>query len=268
MSRIGQPDTGMAARLTLSSKPQCQFLQSVVSERSMTPTTLERIGDELDVLSAMVPLAGQRIIELGCGAAALARALLTRFPDSELTGVEVDARQHAKNLASPQSRLHFVAGVAQNIPGGDAAFDLALMLKSLHHVPMLAMGQALADVARVVRPGGHLYVSEPIYDGPLNDVVKLYNDEGVVRAAAQAALDAALLTGNWTQQTQRRFSIARRFSDFAEFERRMIQQTYADHRLDGDTLAEVRRRFECLGSGPTGVVFEQPMHVRLLRREY
>lgn len=233
----------------------------------MTPTTLEQVGDELDVLSAMVPLAGQRIIELGCGAAALARALLARFPDSQVTGVEVDARQHAKNLASPQSRLHFVAGVAQDIPGADAAFDLALMLKSLHHVPMAAMNQALAEVARVVRPGGHFYVSEPIYDGPLNDVIKVYNDEGAVRAAAQAAIDAALRTGIWTQQTQRRFSVARRFADFAEFERRMIQQTYADHRLDADTLAEVRRRFERHGGGPGGAAFEQPMHVRLLRRE-
>lgn len=160
-----------------------------------------------------------------------------------------------------------MAEVAQDIPGADAAFDLALMLKSLHHVPMPAMNQALAEVARVVRPGGHFYVSEPIYDGLLNDVIKVYNDEGEVRAAAQAALDAALRTGVWTQATQRRFSITRRFADFAEFERRMIQQTFADHRLDADTLAEVRRRFERHGGGPAGAAFEQPMHVRLLRRE-
>ncbi len=231
----------------------------------MTTTTLEQIADELDVLSALVPLAGQRIIELGCGAAPLARALLARFPDSELTGVEVDARQHAKNLASPQERLHFVAGVAQDIAADDAAFDLALMLKSLHHVPIASMAQALTEVARVLRPGGHLYVSEPIYDGALNEVVKPYNDEGVVRAAAQAAVDAALETGLWTQQAERRFAVPRRFADFAEFERRMIQQTYADHRLDDATLAEVRRRFE-KSMGADGAVFEQPMHVRLLRR--
>ena len=34
------------------------------------------IDDELTVLAALVPLAGQRIIELGCGAADMARKLL------------------------------------------------------------------------------------------------------------------------------------------------------------------------------------------------
>ncbi|MCZ4311928.1 class I SAM-dependent methyltransferase [Comamonadaceae bacterium G21597-S1] len=231
----------------------------------MAPATLERIDDELDVLASMVSLSGQRIIELGCGAAHLARALLGRFPDSELTGVEVDARQHAKNLASPQQGLQFVAGVAQDIAAGNATYDLALMLKSLHHVPIASMDQALREVARVVRPGGHLYVSEPIYDGALNDVVKPYNDEGVVRAAAQAAIDAALQAGIWTQTDQRRFVIPRHFSGFADFEQRMIQQTYADHRLAAATLAEVRRLFE-QHLGPDGATFEQPMHVRLLRR--
>lgn len=155
--------------------------------------------------------------------------------------------------------------MAQDIPAGNAAFDLALMLKSLHHVRITAVGQALKEVARVLRPGGCLYVSEPIYDGALNEVVKPYNVEGVVRAAAQAALDAALQGDTWTQQAERRFSIPRRFADFAEFEKRMIQQTYADHRLAAATLAEVRRRFQP-NMGADGALFEQPVHVRLLRR--
>lgn len=149
------------------------------------------VDDELDVLAALVPVAGRDIVELGCGAAKLARALLERHPDTRVTGLEVDERQHAKNLATPQPGLQFVAAGAQSIPVADASFDAALMLKSLHHVPMPLLASALTEVARVLRPRGHLYVSEPVYDGPLNDVVRLFNDEGVVRAAAQAAVDAA-----------------------------------------------------------------------------
>ena len=232
---------------------------------STTPTKFPVIDDELDLLAELVPLVGCRVIELGCGAAKLARALLVRFPDSHVTGIEIDARQHAKNLAAPQERLTFASGVAQDIPSDDGVFDLALMLKSLHHVPVTAMAQALAEVARVLRPGGHLYVSEPMFGGALNHITRLYNDEQVVRIAAQAAIDTALATGDWTQAQERHFAMPSRFADFAAFEQRMIRQTYSDHQLDAATMAAVRKRFEAQ-CGADGAAFEQPMYVRLLRR--
>ena len=223
------------------------------------------IDDELDVLADLVPLAGQHIVELGCGAAQLSRALLVRHADSRVTGLEVDERQHAKNLAAPQAGLTFIAAGAQAIPFPDASFDLALMLKSLHHVPVPLMAQALGEVARVVRPGGHLYVSEPVYGGAFNEVIRVFNDEGVVRAAAQAALDDALSTRVWTQVAERRFEMPMRFRDFAEFEQRMMRPTFADHLIDETKLATTRAAFEP-HVGPDGAGFSRPMHVRLLRR--
>jgi ubiquinone/menaquinone biosynthesis C-methylase UbiE len=228
-------------------------------------TDLPLIDDELNVLADLVPLEGQRIVELGCGSATLARALLARHPDSRVTGLEVDERQHAKNLASPQAGLNFVAAGAQAIPFPDASFDLALMLKSLHHVPLPLLPRALGEVARVLRAGGHLYVSEPVYAGPFNEVIRLFNDEGVVRAAAQAALDEALRSGAWVQAAERRFEMPVRFRDFADFEQRMMRPTFADHRIDDAKLAAVRAAFEPHVGGD-GARFTRPMHVRLLRR--
>ncbi len=223
------------------------------------------VDDELDLLAELLPLSGQRIIELGCGAAALARALLRRYPECQVTGIEVDARQHAKNQVTPQPGLQFVSGVAQDIAFPDASFDLALMLKSLHHVPVHAQEQALSEVARVLRPGGHLYVSEPVYEGDFNALVRLFNDEGVVRAAAQASLDAALRTGLWLQRAERRFVMPVHFKDFADFEQRMMHPTYADHQLDDARIDQVRKAFKP-HLGPQGASFQRPMHVRLLSR--
>ena len=232
---------------------------------SLSTAALTVVDDELDLLAALVPLAGQDIVELGCGAAGLARQLLRRHPDSRVTGLEVDERQLAKNLATPQPGLHFMAGVAQSIPFADARFDLALMLKSLHHVPMESMALALSEVARVLRPGGHLYVSEPVYEGPFNDVMRLFNDESMVRSAAQAALDAALRTGRWAQVAERHFVMPVHFADFDDFERRMMRPTFADHRIDDAKLAAVREAYETrFGSGPVDLT--RPMRVRLLRR--
>jgi trans-aconitate methyltransferase len=75
------------------------------------------VSDELNLLHTLVNLDQHRhIIELGCGAAGLARKLLARFPGCEITGLEVDARQHAKNLRDPLPGLQFIQAGAQAIP--------------------------------------------------------------------------------------------------------------------------------------------------------
>lgn len=224
------------------------------------------VPDELDVLVELLPTPGTRVIELGCGGARMARQMLQRWPDMRCLGLEVDLRQHAINLQDTPPRMRFAVGGAQAIACDDAQFDLALMLKSLHHVPLDVMDQALTEVARVLRPGGHLYVSEPVYEGALNEIVRLYNDEGIVRAAAQAALDRALaVRGAWEQVAQRRFDMPVHFEDFAQFERRMMNPTFADHRIDAPLRERVAAAFapHCTMQGAH---FVRPMHVRLLRR--
>lgn len=231
------------------------------------PDQLPQLRDELDLLADLVPLAEQRIIELGCGNARLARALVQRFAGSQVVGLEVDEVQHAKNVGSPQERLLFMAGSAEAVPFPDASFDGALMLKSLHHVPLDGMDAALAEVARVVRPGGWLYVSEPIFGGALNEVVRLYNDENTVRRAAQAALDRALASGtHWAAGGEHRFAQPAHFADWAEFEARMLYPSFADHHITPALVARVRAAF-LPHMGADGAHFVRPMHVRLLRRQ-
>lgn len=223
------------------------------------------VADELDVLDALLPLRGARIVELGCGAAAVARALLERHDDAHVTGLEVDVRQHAKNLANPRDRLRFVEAGAQQVPLPDASFDVALMLKSLHHVPLAEMARALAEAARVLRPGGLLYVSEPVYAGRFNDLVRLFNDEGRVRAAAQDALDAALAGGDWRQRTEVRFATESSYRDFDDWESKQMKHTFAQYTIEDALRERVREAFEA-SVREGGPRFERPLHVRVLER--
>lgn len=224
------------------------------------------ISDELALLAELVDLpAHPRIIELGCGAAQLSRKLLQRHPASHVTGLEVDARQMVKNAAQPQERLRFVNAGAQAIPFAAGSFDLALMLKSLHHVPLDLLDQALAEVHRVLRPQGLLYVSEPVFAGALNEVMRLFHDEEVVRAAALAAVRRAVASGAWQQVAEVFFEMPVHYRDFAEFEARMIGVTFVEHRLDAATLAAVRARFEPHMTAD-GAHFVRPMRINLLRR--
>jgi hypothetical protein len=84
------------------------------------PDQLPLAGDELDVLAQMLseqgqPLQAQAIIELGCGNARLSCGLVQRYPNCTVTGLEVDAVQHAKNLARAPVGVKFVAAGAQAV---------------------------------------------------------------------------------------------------------------------------------------------------------
>jgi ubiquinone/menaquinone biosynthesis C-methylase UbiE len=223
------------------------------------------IEDELTLLRSLVPLDDLQIVELGCGAADLARRLVATCPGCRVAALEVDTRQHAKNLERPATGITFMQAGAEEIPFEADLFDLALMLKSLHHVPLALMDTALAEVRRVLRPEGLLYVSEPVFDGDLNEVIRLFHDEQAVRQAALLALRRAVESGGWEQVSETVFDMPVEFRDFADFEHRIVNVTFADHRLDEATRWQVRQRFEA-HLGATGARFMRPMRVNLLRK--
>ena len=225
------------------------------------------IADELDLIAELSGQQPRRVIELGCGPAQLARRLVARFSGSTVAALEVDAVQHAKNLAAPAEGIEFIAAGAQAIPFGEAQFDLAIMLKSLHHVPLNMMARAIAEAARVLKPGGLFYVSEPVYGGSFNSLIRLFNDEEAVRAAAQQALDSALGDKTvWREIANRKVGVASSFSSFEDFELRQMRPSYADHHLDETKIAEVRQAFAAF-LGPSGAHFVRPMLVRVLQRQ-
>lgn len=245
-----------------------------MNARQAPPTP--QVSNELDVLAQLLPLQhlarhGTRlaVIELGCGNARLVREMLELGLAGNVTAMEVDEHQHAKNLDAPHQGLDFVWASATDIPAPSASFDLALMLKSLHHVPITGMAKALDEVARVLKPGGWFYVSEPVYAGALNDIVKIFNDEGLVRAAAQTALDDALANPNspWQALQSYHFDVPVRYAHVGEFEQRMMYPTFADHQITHDVLEAVRAAFapHC---GAGGAKFVRPMHVRLLQKKW
>ncbi len=224
------------------------------------------IARDIDVFAALVPLASARIVELGCGNAELTRALATRHPDARITAFEVDRVQHAKNLAgSAPPNVVFGYGSADAIPLPDASCDVVLMAKSLHHVDVPAMDAALAEIARVLEPGGYAAFSEPVYAGEFNALMAIFHDEQRVREAAFGALRRAVAAGRFELVAERFHTAERRFADFADFERRMIGVTHTAHRLTAEQLAAVRERFARTAT-PAGALFHQPMRIDVLRK--
>jgi ubiquinone/menaquinone biosynthesis C-methylase UbiE len=110
-----------------------------------------------------VTLAGLRgrVIELGCG-----NGLNFRHYPPEVTqvvAVEPDAflREIAvRNAAKAPVSVEVVDGVAEHLPGDDASFDAGVATLVLCTVP--DVDAALAELRRVVRPGGELRFFEHV----------------------------------------------------------------------------------------------------------
>lgn len=237
-----------------------------IPRMQLAPSTITRQCAEREIYDALLPLDGACVVELGCGRAEHTRAIAASGRVQRISALEVDEIQHALNLEIDDlPNVEFLLAGAQAIPAAAGTFDIAMMFKSLHHVPGDLMLPALREISRVLKPGGVLYVSEPIFAGAFNDILRLFHDEEAVRRAAFDALAASVGEGTFELVDEVFFNAPMSFRDFAEFERKVIGVTHTRHRLTPVLLAEVRQRFEAHAT-PTGVRFAAPMRVDLLRK--
>lgn len=226
---------------------------------------IERLCDERDVYVDL-PLATARILELGCGAGEKTRAIAKQYPNASILAMEVDRIQHEKNLkdkAFPNIQLGL--GGAEHIPSEDETFDVVFMFKSLHHVPTALMDRALSEIRRVLVPGGLAYISEPVFAGDYNEILRLFHNEDTVRADAFAALERMVASEKMELVKEIFFKTWVRFPDFAKFEEKVIGATHTHHVLTPAVYEKVKSLFQAHMT-TTGAEFQAPMRVDLLRK--
>ncbi len=212
-------------------------------------------------------LTNSRVLELGCGRAWMTRQLAEKFSPKLIIATEVDQIQHEKNLLIDNlPQVTFVYGSAANIDQPDASIDVVIMLKSLHHVPVELMDQAMTEIARVLKPGGMAYISEPIYEGDLNEILSLFNDEKRVREAAFGAVARAVDKGVLNLERQIFFNSPGHYRDFEHFEQRMLNVTHTDHKIDEALYQRIKQAF-MQHMTADGAHFLKPSRVDLLRRK-
>lgn len=234
------------------------------SEMRIADPDVGRVADEQDIIDELLYLPGASVLELGCGKADKTR-LVARTAASVLA-LEVDPIQLANNQgADAPGNIRFEYGGAENIPAADESFDVVMMFKSLHHVPTERMDDALSEIRRVLKPGGVAYISEPVYAGDFNEILRMFHDEKAVRDAAFAAVVRAVAAQKLSLVSQTFFLQSMRFEDFREFEDCVIKVTHTDHKLPPEVLDAVRTKFDQHVS-PDGATFHAPIRVDLLTK--
>jgi len=114
---------------------------------------------------------GQRVLDVGCGTGTLAiEAAKAVGPDGRVDGIdpslEMIARAKSKAQASGQ-RLHFQEAGIESLPFPDHSFDSVLSSLAFHHFDGPLQQAGLAEIHRVLAPGGRLTIIDFAGEGPL-----------------------------------------------------------------------------------------------------
>lgn len=109
--------------------------------------------------ASQADLAGKRVLEVSCGHGGGASYLVRTLQPAAYTaldlnpaGIEVCRKTHVL------PGLDFVAGDAQNLPFPDQSFDAVINIEASHCYP--SPPRFFSEVARVLRPGGHLLYAD------------------------------------------------------------------------------------------------------------
>ncbi len=144
-----------------------------------------------------------RVLDVGCGTGTLAMIVMERHPDVEYIGIDPDPRALARASAKASGagvRARFERGFGDTLPHPDAAFDRVFSSMMFHHVPKAEKAGVLAEVRRVLKPGGRLEFADIAVDGPR--LLAMLGGAGFT-AARQTGSRRTLVRPVWYYQASR-----------------------------------------------------------------
>ena len=101
--------------------------------------------------------------DLGCGTGQLSEAMAPFIHEVIAVDVSPAMLAAARDRLAPFSNVRIHEGELENLPIEDARLDAATLSLALHHVP--DPERVLAEVRRVLKPGGRLLITDMLSHG-------------------------------------------------------------------------------------------------------
>ncbi|GCE09318.1 class I SAM-dependent methyltransferase [Dictyobacter aurantiacus] len=107
---------------------------------------------------------GEQVLDVGCGTGTLAIEVARRVGRTgRVTGIDPGEQQIVRARAKAGRRnlsVEFLVGAIERLPFPDQSFDVVFSTLMMHHLPMPLKRQGLAQIARVLKPGGRLVIAD------------------------------------------------------------------------------------------------------------
>jgi SAM-dependent methyltransferase len=102
--------------------------------------------------------AGDRLLDVGCGTGVLLEQVVERWPTVRAVGTDLSGEMLAVARGRLGGRIPLVRADVSHLAFDTHSFDVAVSSSSLHYWPV--PGRALVEIARVLRPGGRLVITD------------------------------------------------------------------------------------------------------------
>ena len=145
--------------------PTIDFDEGAARALEAAYLTTDVIEQRCAMLRLLSPLPGQAVLDVGSGPGLLAAELADRVgPEGRVVGLDLaePMLEMARRRCADRPQVSFEQGDAAKLPFEDASFDAVVSTQVYEYVPDIP--GALAEVERVLKPGGIVAILDTDYD--------------------------------------------------------------------------------------------------------
>jgi ubiquinone/menaquinone biosynthesis C-methylase UbiE len=134
-------------------------------------------GGTADIMrrQAIPPLwrdaAPRSILDVGCGTGRTLAQLRAAFPGAELVGLDLSPYYLAEARTILGDDVKLLEGNAEAMPVPDASFDAIVSVYLFHELPRNARRKVMAEMFRVLRPGGRVVILDSVQRSDAEEIV-------------------------------------------------------------------------------------------------